>query len=269
VTGKDPSDPSVVGAGFARPSAPRTEPEADSAADVAAEREPTVSEMVAEQIGGVRGIVEASLPVAVFIVVNMALPSVLPDVAPLYPAIGSAVGAAVLIAAVRLARRDSIRHAVNGLFGVALAAFFAARSGKTEDFYLPGIWLSYGEGALFALSALVRRPVVGYAWAILTGKQPDWRDNPRLVRAFSILTLVFTAAFWTNSSIQLALYYASEEHALGVARLLGKSLYVGAVVLTIWYGRRVVHAEDAKAALDHDGAPPPELTRAPFESGNA
>ena len=211
-------------------------PEARTAVDTA-EREPTISEAVREQIGGPRGLIESAVPVSVFIVANM--------ITELRPAIWAAVIAAVLIAAVRLVRRDSIRHAVNGLFGVGIAAFFAARSGRAEDFYLPGIIFSYAEGLVFALSALIRRPIVGYAWALLTGAHPDWREHPKLVRAYGLITLVWTAAFWTNSTIQLALYYAENADALGVARLAGRSFYVGAFAFTIWYGRRAVRAEAA------------------------
>jgi hypothetical protein len=245
VTGEDRSDSSVVSASAAR--ADSGDPEV---AEQAADREPTISEMVAQQIGGVRGIVEASIPVIVFILVNMGWPQLAKvtgtgGVSALKAAIWSSVGAAVLLALYRLARRESVKNAVNGLFGVALAAYLANRTGKAEDFYLPGIVLSYGEGALFALSAVFRRPAVGYAWAILTGKNADWREHPSMVRAFSLCTLAFTAAFWTNSTIQLVLYYAAMPNALGVARLLGKSLYVAAVVFTVWYGRKVTAAHPA------------------------
>jgi hypothetical protein len=222
--------------------APPPEPEAA--------REPTVSEMVAQQLGGVRGVVEASIPVTVFIIVNLAWPwlrsvtGLLTGVSELRAAIWGAVGSGVLIAAYRLARRDSVRHAINGLVGVAIAAWFAARTGKAEGFYLPGIWYSYGEGAIFLVSALVRRPMVGYGWAMITATHFDWREHPRLVRAFSICTVVFTLAFWTNSSIQLALYFAGMPNALGIARLCGRSLYVGAALLTIWYARRAVRAAE-------------------------
>jgi hypothetical protein len=222
--------------------------EGTDASDEPAEKpEPTIAEAVREQLGGVRGLVESAIPVTVFIVANMltSMWKAFGFDSALRPAIWSAVGAAVLIAVIRLARKDSIRHAVNGLFGVAIAAFFAMRSGNAEDFYLPGIIFSYAEGAVFAISALVRRPVVGYAWALLTGAHPDWRQHNRLVRAYSLITLVWTAAFWTNSSIQLALYYAKNADALGVARLAGRIFYVGAFAFTIWYGRRAVRAEAA------------------------
>ena len=219
--------------------------DAPTAVDTA-EREPTIAEAVREQIGGPRGLIESAIPVSVFIVANI--------ITELRPAIWAAVIAAVLIAAVRLVRRDSIRHAVNGLFGVGIAAFFAARSGRAEDFYLPGIIFSYAEGLAFAFSALIRRPIVGYAWALLTGAHPDWREHPKLVRAYGLITLVWTAAFWTNSTIQLALYYAENADALGVARLAGRSFYVGAFAFTIWYGRRAARAEAAATQAGTEAA---------------
>jgi hypothetical protein len=212
-----------------------------------------MSEMVAQQLGGVRGIVEASIPVLVFILVNMGWPptrrhfALHPGVSDLKVAIWSAVASAVLLAGYRLTRRESVKQAVNGLFGVGIAAWFASFTGTAEGFYLPGIFLSYGEGLLFAVSVLVRRPVVGYAWAMLTAKNLDWRDHSPLVRIFGVCTLAFTAAFWTNSTIQLVLYYAHMPTALGTARLLGKSLYAAAVLLTVWWGRRAVAKLEAQA----------------------
>lgn len=244
MTPDESRDRAGVSAEAARPAMP-ADPELDSAAEEAPE--PTISEMVAQQLGGVRGVVEASIPVTVFIIVNIVWPHMnsvvgAPGVSALKAAIWGSVGVAVLMTIFRLARRDSVRHALNGLFGVGLAAFFAARTGKAEGFYLPGIVFSYAEGAVFVLSVLIRRPLVGYAWSMITAGHFDWREHPRLVRTFAICTLAFTAAFWTNSSIQLALYFAEMPTALGVARLAGRSLYVAAVVFTVWYGRRTIRA---------------------------
>ena len=49
---------------------------------------------------------------------------------------------ALLIAVVRLLHRQTIRHAVNGVFGVAIGVAFAWKTGSAKDFYLPGIILS-------------------------------------------------------------------------------------------------------------------------------
>ena len=65
----------------------------------------------------------------------------------LRPAIIVAVASGLLIAVFRLSRRQSVRHAVNGLFGIFVGAFIAWRSGDARDFYLPGIIISAGVRA--------------------------------------------------------------------------------------------------------------------------
>src|SRR5215216_3546992 len=119
---------------------PHPEPTAVAVADACdaadEERLPPFSEQVAEQLGGWRGLVESSIPVSVFVLVNM--------VAALRPAILVSVGVALSLAAWRLSQRRPIRHALNGIFGIALGATIAWNTGEEKDFYLPGILISLG-----------------------------------------------------------------------------------------------------------------------------
>src|SRR4051794_25401271 len=76
---------------------------------------PPFSVQMAQQLGGVRGLVESSIPITLFIVVNF-----LGDHFnwwSLQTSLVIAVGAALSLAVYRLARRESIRHALNGVFG--------------------------------------------------------------------------------------------------------------------------------------------------------
>src|SRR5690348_18430925 len=114
--------------------------EVDETAGDAEEVMPSFSEQMAEQLGGVRGLIESSIPITLFVIVNF-----LGDHFhwwPLRTSLIIAVGVAVLMAVYRLTRREPIRHAINGVFGVALGAFIALRSNDARDFYLPGILLS-------------------------------------------------------------------------------------------------------------------------------
>ena len=198
--------------------------------------EPSVTETVAAQIGGVRGMVESSIPVLVFVAVNI--------FSDLKPALWGAVGSAVLIALFRLARRESVRHAVNGLIGVAVAALIAARTGRAEDFYLPGIVMNFLYGVAFAGSAAIRRPLVGYAWAMLVGGHPDWRARPRLLRSYGLLSIGWAFMFVGRGVAQLVLYFLAMPNALGVVRIAGTALYALMFAFTVWYGRRIVRAYD-------------------------
>lgn len=206
---------------------------AESPADAAAEdRLPTLSEQMAEQLGGVRGLIESSIPIAVFVVVNL--------VWSLYPAIYSSVGAAVALGGYRLARRQSVRHAVNGLVGIAIGAWLAYRSGEARDFYLPGIWLAMGQAAVLFGSVLLRRPIIGYAWAIVAaGGRHDWLNDASLHRTFQWLTVAWGASFIVRGGVQWALFAAGQPDWLGVAKIgLSWPIYLGMLALTVWAVRR-------------------------------
>lgn len=194
---------------------------------------PSFAEQLSAQLGGWRGMVESAVPVTVFVVINMA--------ASLRPAVIASVSVAVAIAIWRLWQRRPVRYAVNGLFGIALGAVIAWRTGDARDFYLPGIFISYGYAALMLISVAVRQPVVGWIWSvIMAGGSSQWRSNPRLLRTFTWLTLLWAVVWILKVSIQAGLYLADQEHLLGAARLiLGTPPYLVLLAVTIWVVRRV------------------------------
>jgi len=90
------------------------------------EQLPSFSEQVADQLGGVRGMVESGVPVIAFVIMNILWS--------LKPALIVAVAVGLGIAGFRLARRQAIRHAMNGLFGIAIGAISAWRTGELADY---------------------------------------------------------------------------------------------------------------------------------------
>jgi hypothetical protein len=211
--------------------------------------EPTLKEMLASdafrqdvitQIGGWRGMAESAVPVLVFIVANM--------IGGLTPALWCSVGSALAIAGWRLARKQSPRQALNGLFGIALAAFLAARTGKAEAFYLPGILLGLVYAVAFAASAVLRWPLVGVAWGFFTGHGTAWRADRRLLRLFTWLTVLWAVVWSARIGIQAGMYLAgASATALGVARLvLGYPPLILLLAVTVWVVRRR-HPGDALA----------------------
>ncbi|MPZ27842.1 MAG: DUF3159 domain-containing protein [Micromonosporaceae bacterium] len=177
--------------------------------------------------------VEAAVPVTVFIVVNM--------VWSLQPALVAAVAVAVVIASARLLQRRPVRYALNGLFGIGLGAAIAWRTGEARDFYVPGIWISYGYAAAMIVSIALRHPLVGWLWSVLfTQGRADWRQDRRLMRTFNWLTVLWAAVWVAKVSAQAGLYLADQEHLLGLARLvLGAPPYALLLLVTIWTVRRV------------------------------
>nr|WP_203937055.1 DUF3159 domain-containing protein [Spirilliplanes yamanashiensis] len=211
-----------------------------------------MSEMISEQLGGVRGLIETSIPVLAFVLLNVILGDGLdlPKRTALYWAIGGAVGSAVLIGIYRLARRQSVRHAVNGVIGIALGAYLAYRSGDAKDFYLPGILFTLGQSAVLVLSVVFRRPIIGYVWGVLANRgRHDWFDNPRLFRTFQWLTLVWAGSLFVRAGIQGWLYLEGQANAIGIVRILiSWPIYVATFAFTVWAVRRVTRAQEAERA---------------------
>ena len=218
--------------------------------DTADEELPSMSEQVAEQLGGVRGLIESSIPITLFVIVNF-----LGDHFkwwPLRTSLIIAVGVALLMAGFRLSRKEPIRHALNGVFGIAIGAFIALRSNDARDFYLPGILLSAGYAVAMIASVLFRRPLVGWIWAVMAdGGATRWREEPRLVRVFGWLTVLWAVVYLGKVVLQSSLYLAHQTDLLGLTRLvLGWPPYIILAAFTVWRVRKITHAPGALDAPD-------------------
>ena len=188
---------------------------------------------LAEAIGGPLGVAETSLPAVAFVVAYTASGS------DTNTAAGVAVGLALLLTIARLARRESPQHALSGLLGVGFAAFIATRSGKAENFVLPGLLANAVYASAFLVSLAVRRPLVGIIVTKLDGEDDGWRDDPRRMRAFVRATWLWTGLFLLRLVVQLPLYLAGAVVALGIARTaLGLPVFVLGLWLTWLLVRR-------------------------------
>jgi hypothetical protein len=196
----------------------------------------TFRQQTIASIGGWTGALITAIPTAVFIVVNVA--------ASLKVAIYSAVGSAVALSVYRLARRQSVQQAISGLFGVLVAAVIAARSGHARDYFLFGIWTSFAYAVPFAVSVVVRRPLVGVLWEFLdpSGEGPDerpWHRRRPLLAAYTWATLAVTAVFLARGIVQATLYRHDATGWLAFARIaMGYPLFIAAVGFSFWVVQR-------------------------------
>lgn len=208
----------------------------------------TKANAVLDQMGGISGLIYSSLPVLAFVPVSSAfgLPA----------AIFSALGVAAVILVWRLVRRESAQPAISGFIGVGVCALVAYVMGESKGYFLLGIWSSLVWASVFALSVLIRRPVVGYVWSWVNGHGRDWRKVRRAVLAFDIATMVWVLVFASRFAVQNYLYDADETGLLGVARIaMGWPLTAVAALVTylaIRAAQRAIPAQDA-AATKSDG----------------
>ena len=227
--------------------------------------------MVLEQLGGWRGMVDASLPTIAFIVAN--------GIGGLTVGIWAAVAAAVLVFLLRLVRKESIQQAISGLFAVAVAVFIASRSGEARDFFVLGIIRNAGIGVVVLGSLLFRRPLVGVIAEFLAPshlgamsahrlpslrgrskaagpvlepaaapvrREPDvpaerhWRDDPRMLKAYSWLTVLWGGVFLLRAVVQWVFYRQDEVELLGTSSVvLGLPLTAVELVVTLWVVSRL------------------------------
>ena len=169
---------------------------------------------IVEATGGWVGIAESTLPFVAFTIVWTATGR---DVIA-----GGAVAVAIsaALAAIRLYRRETLQFAFSGLIGVAFGAFVAARSGKAEDFFLPGILINAGSGLAYLISIAIRRPLLGLIVSALTGEGKQWYEDPARRRAYSRASWIWVGLFSFRLSIQLPLYLSGAVGPLAVAKVI-------------------------------------------------
>ena len=187
------------------------------------ERRPGLASAIAEderfRAGAALGpgaFLDAGLPLALFTVVYAAFGR---DLA---LSLWVAVAAGVLLAVVRLFRRDPLQNVVAGLFGVGIAALLAARTGRAEDVFLPGLLINVGYGLAYLISIVVRWPLLGVFVGLVTGQGMSWRDDPALLRAYTKASALWVGMFALRLAVQVPLYLAGEDRLgwLAGARLV-------------------------------------------------
>ncbi|OBB73979.1 DUF3159 domain-containing protein [Mycobacterium sp. 852014-52144_SCH5372336] len=208
----------------------------------------TKANAVLDQMGGVSGLIYSTLPVVAFVPISQTVG--------LIPAIVAALGVAGIILAWRLARRESAQPAISGFFGVGICALIAYVMGESKGYFLLGIWTSLFWAAVFTVSVVVRRPVVGYVWGWVNGHGRDWRGVRRAVTAFDVATLFWAAVFASRFIVQRHLYDADQTGWLGVARIsMGWPLTAVAAVVTYLAIRTAQKAINARESSDEANAP--------------
>lgn len=243
-TGGGPSDatapagrPTPVGAAPAGPAAP--------AAGVRAIAGDTFS--FGEAVGGARGVVESVLPGLVFVVVFVATGQ------DLTPALVASAAAALVAVVARLVQRTPVTQALSGVIGVAIGVVWAWRSGRAEDYYAWGLLINVGYLLAFAVSAVVRWPLVGLVVGVFRPDGPlssggswagavAWRSDPAARRVYGWATWLWVAMFGARLVVQVPLYLAGQAAWLGTAKLV---MGVPLTALVLWLSWLLVRGTTA------------------------
>ena len=180
---------------------------------------------VLNALGGKRGLIDSGLPSLVFLVVfNISGKDV-------NAALYAAVALSIVLTLLRLLKRETIQHAFSGLIGVGICALISKRTGNAADFYLPGLWINAGYGLLYAITNLVKWPILGVMLGPILGENLLWRKDPARLNAYIKAGWLWVAMFAARLIVQYPLYKSGNINILGTARLLmGYPLFI----LTAW-----------------------------------
>jgi hypothetical protein len=174
----------------------------------------TIEAPLRDLLGGRRGAVDATIPPAVFVLGWLVTGS----------SIGwgalAAVAAGAVVGAVRLARGGRVTAVLASVAAVAGAALVALYTGRAQDFFLIQLLSNVGSALAWAVSILVRWPLLGVVVGLLLGQKTRWRRDPGLVRAYGRASWVWVFAQYTVRVVVFGLlWWSGWVVALGVARV--------------------------------------------------
>ena len=181
---------------------------------------------VMQALGGKKGLIDSGLPAIVFLV----LFNIYKD---LQLALTGAVILSVLLAIFRLAKKDTVQHAVSGLLGVLVCAFFAQRSGNASDFYIPKLLTNLGYGSAYLIGNLVGWPLLGVLLGPLLGENFLWRNDPLRKKVYVRASWIWVALFFGRIAVQYPIYRSGNVNLLGAVNLaMGYPLFFAAAYLS-------------------------------------
>lgn len=187
-----------------------------------------VRSKLAEALGGRRGIVESAVPTIAFTLLYLTTRD-------LRLALTASIAITVGLLIVRIIQRSSVQFVLNALFGIGIAALFAARSGEARDVFLPGIIYNAGYSVIFVGSILLGWPIVGFMIGSLTGDPTEWHRDRPLVKLCSRLTWLFAAPCIIRVLVQYPLWVGDHIALLGTAKVvLGWPLQIAAFTAMAW-----------------------------------
>ena len=205
----------------------RTEHAPGRTTDEAAAAKAAADAALLEAFGGVRGMVDTTVPGLVFILVFTIRHSIT------FSAL-AALGLSLVLAIARLARKETLKHAFSGVFGVAFGAFFAMLSGNAKNFYLPGMLYTLGLAIAYLVTAAAGFPLLGLILGPVFKENLSWRKrNPGRLKAYTKASWAWGLILLGKSAILFPLYWWGNATQLGWVKVaLGIPPFLLAVYLT-------------------------------------
>ena len=187
-------------------------------------------EAILNAMGGKRGLIDNGVPSIVFLLVF----NIQKD---LRSAIYAAIALSCMLAVWRLIKRDTLQHAISGVIGVLICAWFAKQGGQAKDYYIPSFIKNSAYAVVYAVANLIGWPILGLIIGPILGENLAWRKSPARKRVYVMAGWLWVGMFVIRLLIMYPLYQANQLNALGIASLvLGYPLFL----LTIWWSWLII-----------------------------
>lgn len=197
-------------------------------------------------MGGWYGALESAAPPILFVL------SYLLSGQNLTVAVIIGIGVGVILAGVRLYRRERPGRVLGALLIVVLGAMFAAYSGNPAYYFWPRVLANLLSALAFAISIVVRWPLLGVIVGPMLGTKMRWRKDPVLMRAYSRATWPWVLLSLVRAAIQIPLILNDALVGLAIVTALFYFLVALTVAASWWIIKRSIPA-------DHPGLRNPEI----------
>ncbi|WP_371663102.1 DUF3159 domain-containing protein [Streptomyces sp. NBC_00280] len=178
-----------------------------------------------EAFGGLRGMIETVLPGLLFVTIY----TIKKD---LHSSAIAALAVSVLLVVVRLVKKDTVKHAFSGVFGVAFGVVFAMMTGNAKDFYLPGMLYTLGLALAYIITTLCGVPLLGLILGPVFKENLSWRTrNPGRKKAYAKASWAWGLILLAKCAILFPLYLWADTASLGWVLV---ALKIPPFLLAVW-----------------------------------
>ena len=170
--------------------------------------------------GGKKGLIDSGIPSVIFLVVFNVTDE-------LQSALIASVAVSALLTIIRLAMRETIQHAVSGLIGSLICAWFANRTGNASDLYIPKLLTNLGYGSVYLIANLAGWPILGLLLGPILGENLQWRKDLARARAYKRASWLWVGMFFARIAVQYPIYRSGNVNLLGTVNLaMGYPLFL-------------------------------------------
>jgi len=205
---------------------------------------PERSESLAALLGGRGGAIDATLPAVAFGLVWVLWGQIGTGRDAIVAGSVAALAVGAAVAVWRWRRGATPRAVVLGLAAVAVGALIAIRTGRASDFFLLQLLSNAASAAAWAVSIVLRWPLLGVVVGGLLGQRFRWRRDPDLLRAYRWASWIWVAQYLVRVAVFVPLWLADEALALTAARVvLTWPLVAACLAISAWVLKRTLPAD--------------------------